>query len=40
VKVQAAGIMGGVGGGRFAPQGKYTRERIIVTMLRLMDMES
>jgi hypothetical protein len=32
--------MGGVGGGRFDPQGKYTREQSIVTMLRLMDMSS
>jgi hypothetical protein len=39
-KVQAAGIMGGVGGGRFDPQGKYTREQSIVTMLRLMDTAS
>lgn len=34
-QVQAAGIMGGVGGGSFAPGGAYTREQSMVTMLRL-----
>jgi hypothetical protein len=38
-KVQSSGIMSG-GGGRFDPQGKYTREQSIVTMLRLMDRAS
>jgi hypothetical protein len=34
-QMQAAGIMGGVGDNRFAPQGDYTREQSIITMLRL-----
>jgi len=33
-EVQAAGIMLGVGGGRFAPRGPYTREQSIVTIMR------
>ena len=37
-RVQAAGIMGGVGENRFAPQGAYTREQSIVTILRLFDI--
>ena len=36
-QVQAAGIMGGVGENRFNPQGAYTREQSIVTILRLFD---
>ena len=39
-KVQAAGIMGGVGDNMFSPQGSYTREQSIVTMLRLFDFVS
>jgi hypothetical protein len=39
-KIQTSGIMSGVGGGNFDPQGKYTREQSIVTMLRLIDMAS
>ena len=34
------GIMGGVGGNRFDPHGRYTREQSIVTMLRVFQMES
>ena len=34
-QVQAAGIMGGVGNNVFSPQGAYTREQSIVTMLYL-----
>ena len=34
-QAQAAGIMGGVGNNRFAPQQQFTREQSIVTMLRL-----
>jgi hypothetical protein len=37
-QMQASGIMGGVGDNRFAPQGSYTREQSIVTMLRLFDI--
>ena len=37
-RVQAAGIMGGVGDNRFAPRGDYTREQSIVTILRLFDI--
>lgn len=36
-RVQAAGIMGGVGDNRFAPQGPYTREQSIVTIMRIFD---
>ena len=36
-RVQAAGIMGGVGDNRFAPQDPYTREQSIVTIMRLFD---
>ncbi|MDR1194402.1 MAG: leucine-rich repeat protein [Peptococcaceae bacterium] len=36
-KVQAAGIMGDVGGGRFDPRGRYTREQSIITLLRIWD---
>ena len=39
-QMQAAGIMGGVGGNNFAPDGTYTREQSIVTMLRLFDLLS
>lgn len=34
-RVQAAGIMGGVGNNMFSPMGTYTREQSIVTMMRL-----
>ena len=37
-QAQVAGIMGGVGNNMFAPQGSYTREQSIITMLRLFDM--
>jgi len=37
-EVQAAGIMGGVGNNMFAPQGSYTREQSIVTIVRLLDI--
>jgi hypothetical protein len=38
--MQATGIMGGVGGGRFDPQGAYTREQSIITAVRLFDIVS
>ena len=34
-QVQAAGIMGGVGDNLFSPQGMYTREQSIVTIMRM-----
>ncbi len=37
-QIQAAGIMSGVGNNTFAPQGAYTREQSIVTILRLYDV--
>jgi len=37
-RVQAAGIMGGVGDNRFAPQQSYTREQSIVTIMRMLDI--
>jgi len=37
-QVQAAGIMGGVGDGMFDPNGIYTREQSIITILRLFDI--
>lgn len=37
-QIQAAGIMGGVGNNTFDPQGAYTREQSIVTVLRLYDV--
>lgn len=36
--VQGSGIMGGVGDNRFDPQGEYTREQSILTMLRLYQL--
>jgi len=39
-KVQAAGIMGGVGNNTFNPHGLFTREQSIVTILRIFDMVS
>jgi len=37
-QMQATGIMGGVGDNNFAPQGDYTREQSIITILRLLEM--
>jgi len=37
-KIQASGIMGGVGNNQFDPFGKYTREQAIVTMMRVWDL--
>jgi hypothetical protein len=37
-QMQASGIMVGADGGRFMPQGPYTREQSIVTLLRLFDI--
>jgi len=37
-QVQAAGIMDGVGNNNFAPNGTYTREQSIASMLRLFDL--
>lgn len=34
-QVQAAGIMNGIEGGKFDPQGSYTREQSIVTIMRM-----
>ena len=39
-QVQAAGIMTGVGGNRFAPGDPYTREQSIITMIRLFNIVS
>ena len=36
-QMQSAGIMSGVGNNQFAPQGDYTREQSIVTIMRLYD---
>jgi hypothetical protein len=36
--MQATGIMTGVGNNRFDPQGQYTREQSIITVLRLFDL--
>ena len=36
-QMQASGIMGGVGSNTFAPQGSYSREQSIITMLRLYE---
>ncbi|MCL2367812.1 MAG: D-alanyl-D-alanine carboxypeptidase family protein [Oscillospiraceae bacterium] len=36
-RTQAADIMRGIGDGRFEPQGRYTREQSIVTVLRLYE---
>jgi len=38
-QVRVLGIMGGVGGNRFDPQGRYTIEQSIVTMLRVFQMD-
>jgi len=37
-QMQATGIMGGVGNNRFAPQGPYTREQSIITIMRLLEI--
>jgi hypothetical protein len=37
-QLQRSGIMGGITGNRFDPQGQYTREQSIVTILRLSDL--
>ena len=37
-QMQATGIMSGVGNNRFAPQGPYTREQSIITMVRLVEI--
>ena len=39
-QVQAAGVMGGVGENTFDPQGTFTREQSIITILRLYDVMS
>jgi len=36
-QMQATGIMGGIGDNRFAPQGAYTREQSIITIMRLLE---
>ena len=37
-QMQGSGVMGGVGNNTFSPQGSYTREQSIVTMLRLYEI--
>ena len=37
-QMQSSGIMGGTGGGAFTPQGTYTREQSILTILRLYEL--
>jgi hypothetical protein len=39
-QVQAAGIMSGVGNNMFNPQGNFTREQSIITILRLFELLS
>jgi len=39
-QMQAAGIMGGVGENAFSPKGAYTREQVIITMVRLFNAVS
>lgn len=39
-QAQATGVMGGVGNNRFDPQGYYTREQSIVTIMRLKNVQS
>ena len=36
--MQTSGIMGGVGNNRFDPQGSYSWEQSIATLMRLYDM--
>ena len=37
-QMQTTGIMGGVGNNTFSPNGDYTREQSIITMMRLFDI--
>ena len=37
-QMQASGIMGGTGNNQFSPQGTYTREQSMVTIMRLYDI--
>ena len=37
-QMQASGVMGGVGGNKFAPKGEYTREQSIITIWRLFEI--
>jgi hypothetical protein len=37
-QAQASGIMGGIGNNLFSPEGAYTREQSIVTIMRLYDI--
>ena len=37
-QMQAAGIMGGVGNNQFGPQGPYSWEQSIATLMRIYDM--
>lgn len=39
-QVKSIGVMSGVGGGKFAPKGEYTREQSIITIKRLDDARS
>ena len=39
-QAQASGIMGGLPDGRFDPQGAYTREQSIITIMRLFEIVS
>lgn len=39
-QVKSIGVMSGVGGGKFAPKGEYTREQSIITIKRLNDARS
>jgi hypothetical protein len=36
-QIQAAGVMSGMGDGSFAPQGSFTREQSIITILRIFE---
>lgn len=36
--MQSAGVMGGVGNNNFSPQGTYSWEQSIATIMRLYDM--
>lgn len=38
-QVQAAGLMGGIGNNQFSPQGTYTREQSVVTIMRMQDIQ-
>jgi len=37
-QMQATGIMGGIGNNMFSPQGQYTREQSIITIVRLNEL--